>query len=151
MAKIGEQMRPQKAKVTAWRALRDRLPTCANLRKRNIMIDEVEMNCNACFESVEDINHTLLCCPKASAIWDGISRWIGFQTARPQVVQDHYLALSHLGNGKKSKKFLKSLWVCTVWILWRHRNASRFDRKGWDIPEVENLEIEDIVGEVEID
>ncbi|XP_057786061.1 uncharacterized protein LOC131003561 [Salvia miltiorrhiza] len=94
---------PQKAKVTAWRALRDRLLTCANLRKRNVMIDEVEMNCNACFESVEDLNHTLLRCPKASAIWDGISRWIGFQTARSQAVQDHYFAFSHLGKGKKSK------------------------------------------------
>ncbi|XP_057811313.1 uncharacterized protein LOC131025538 [Salvia miltiorrhiza] len=123
----------QKAKVTAWRALRKRLPTCDNLRRRNIVIDDVEMNCNACFSPVETVDHTLLHCPKASAVWDGIMRWIGLQSVRPQGLEAHFLSFSQLGNGKKCTKFLKSLWVCTIWILWRQRNASRFEASDFGI------------------
>ncbi|XP_057811892.1 uncharacterized protein LOC131026140 [Salvia miltiorrhiza] len=131
-AKVWDIQAVQKARVTVWRAFRNRLPTCENLRKRSIGIDEMEMFCNACFEPVESTDHSLICCPKALAIWDGLLKWIGVQMAHPQGLHEHFSIFCQMAKDKKSRKFLKSLWVCTIWILWRKKNERRFEGTGWD-------------------
>ncbi|XP_057811357.1 uncharacterized protein LOC131025574 [Salvia miltiorrhiza] len=123
----------QKARMTAWRALKNRLPTCDNLIKRNVELGLVERSCTACFHAVESVSHTLILCPKTEAVWDNIYGWLGVFTARPASIPDHFLSFIHLGKGKKWHRFLKALWCCSIWVLWRRRNESRFDGKAWDI------------------
>ncbi|XP_057779431.1 uncharacterized protein LOC130998010 [Salvia miltiorrhiza] len=124
---------PHKARVTAWRCLRNRLATCDNLVKRQVVLDTVERRCNACFSSEETADHLFLFCPKAVMVWDSIQRWLGVQTVRPGNVAQHFTSFFHLGREKKSKKVLKALWIGTVWLLWKKRNESRFDGEVWEV------------------
>ncbi|XP_057802952.1 uncharacterized protein LOC131018245 [Salvia miltiorrhiza] len=132
LVKVWGAAAPQKAKVGAWRALRNRLPTCDNLKRRNIPLDEVDAVCSACFHHNESVNHLLLKCPKTEMVWVEIHRWIGISTAQPQLINMHFESFINLGTGKENEKFLTALWICTVWQLWKKRNECRFDGKGWE-------------------
>ncbi|XP_057770246.1 uncharacterized protein LOC130990064 [Salvia miltiorrhiza] len=81
LSKVWKSPVPHKVRVTAWRTLRDRLPTCANLRRRNILVDEVDLGCNACFHNEETIDHFLLHCPKTEKVWEDILRWLGVENS----------------------------------------------------------------------
>ncbi|XP_057811908.1 uncharacterized protein LOC131026156 [Salvia miltiorrhiza] len=118
-----------KAKVFSWRAIRRRLPTCADLSKKNVPLGDVEKSCNACFHSAETEDHVLLQCPKAGAVWDGIQNWLGYQSARHHDITVHFDSFSHPWKGKKIRKLLKALWMCSCWLLWKQRNFSRFEGK----------------------
>ncbi|XP_057809125.1 uncharacterized protein LOC131023599 [Salvia miltiorrhiza] len=124
---------PQKAKVTVWRILRNRLPTCDNLSKRNIPLGDVEIMCNAYCQEKESADHLFLSCPKTEMIWNEIQKWTGFYTARPDSIEAHFDSFIHMGRGKKSKKLLEALWTCTTWLIWKGRNESRFENKNWQV------------------
>ncbi|XP_057794911.1 uncharacterized protein LOC131011143 [Salvia miltiorrhiza] len=121
-----------KAKVTTWRLVRNRLPTCDNLRRRNIQIGVEESWCNACCHRSETCKHLFIECPKADAVWSGIQQWLGINGPRPNDITEHLEAFTNLGK-KKHRKTLRALWMCITWLMWKNRNESRFDGKTWDV------------------
>ncbi|XP_057808808.1 uncharacterized protein LOC131023279 [Salvia miltiorrhiza] len=133
MQKMWDTPVPQKAIVTSWRLLRNRLP--------NIPIGEVELMCNACCHQLESANHLFTRCPKTEEVWIGVQRWLGVHTLRPQGTIEHFDAFTNLGR-KKSSKFLRALWICTTWLLWKSRNERRFDGKNW--------EVQSLIGEIKV-
>ncbi|XP_057793138.1 uncharacterized protein LOC131009746 [Salvia miltiorrhiza] len=130
--KIWNAPAPYKARVTAWRCLRNRLATCDNLIKRKVALQVEDSWCNSCVAHEETAAHLFLHCPKAGQVWDLIQQWIGQRTARPQGILQHFSIFVHGGKGKSSRKFLKALWICTIWLIWKNRNVSRFEGKVWD-------------------
>ncbi|XP_057793215.1 uncharacterized protein LOC131009826 [Salvia miltiorrhiza] len=133
---------PNKARVTAWRSICNRLPTCDNLIKRNVPIPVEEKWCNSCVWREETGDHSLIHCTKVDRVWDQIHQWIGIDTATPQRVEDHFRSFIGGRRGKRNKNFLKGLWIGTVWLIWKYGNESRFQNKNW---EVSNL-VKDIKG-----
>ncbi|XP_057793038.1 uncharacterized protein LOC131009642 [Salvia miltiorrhiza] len=125
-----------KARVNAWRILKNRMPTCDNLGKRSVPLTTEEMTCNACFHSPESANHTFLSCPKSERVWDEVQRWMGITSARPRLIASHFVTFIHMGRGKRIEKLLKAIWMCTNWILWKRRNESRFEGRPWTIDSV---------------
>ncbi|XP_057774785.1 uncharacterized protein LOC130993765 [Salvia miltiorrhiza] len=123
---------PNKVKLTAWRFLKNRIPTCDNLLRRNMTLSEVEVGCNACFHRQESMKHVLLHCPKPSKVWEAIFQWLGVCVAQPQDVPAHFQFFSGLSSRKRNKKFLMALWCCTTWLIWKMRNESRFENKTWE-------------------
>ncbi|XP_057810307.1 uncharacterized protein LOC131024787 [Salvia miltiorrhiza] len=117
--KIWKSPAPHKARMTAWRALFNRLPTCNNLVKRQIDVGVVERFCNGCFAQDETANHIFLRCPKIDMIWNHLYTWLGFQSVRPFAIPDHFLSFSQLGSSKFCGRFLSVLWSCFVWVVWR--------------------------------
>ncbi|XP_057790799.1 uncharacterized protein LOC131007900 [Salvia miltiorrhiza] len=135
MEQVWDTPAPQKARLVTWRILRKRLPTCDNLRRRNIHLGEEESMCNACCHKAETINHLFLECPKTTALWNGILNWLGINGPWPSDVEEHFKAFVNMGKSK-SRKFLAALLMCVIWILWKSRNDSRFEGKPWDIQSV---------------
>ncbi|XP_057774834.1 uncharacterized protein LOC130993814 [Salvia miltiorrhiza] len=133
LAKVWDVPAPHKARVTAWRCLRNRLATCDNLVKRQLEISVEETKCNACISSEETADHLFLLCPKATMVWDSIFSWLGVSTVRPRDIVQHFTSFCHFGRGKKCVKILKALWTGIIWILWKNRNESRFEGKPWDV------------------
>ncbi|XP_057788337.1 uncharacterized protein LOC131005389 [Salvia miltiorrhiza] len=127
---------PHKARVTAWRAICNRLPTCDNLLKRKVQIPDEEKWCNACVTREETVVHSLLHCPKVDRVWDHIHQWIGIETTKPQRLVEHFKSFTGGGRGTKNTAFLKALWIATVWLLWRYRNDSRFENKNWEVSKI---------------
>ncbi|XP_057803670.1 uncharacterized protein LOC131019001 [Salvia miltiorrhiza] len=132
-AKVWQICAPQKVKVTAWRIFRNRLPTCDNLSKRNISLDDVEIMCNACCQEKESADHLFRSCPKTEMIWNEVQKWTRLYTARSDCNEAHFHSFIHKGRGKNIKKFLEALWTCTTWLIWKGRNESRFQNKNWEV------------------
>ncbi|XP_057803544.1 uncharacterized protein LOC131018864 [Salvia miltiorrhiza] len=132
LKRVWDTPTPQKARVTSWRILRNRLPTCDNLRKRNILVGEEEGWSNACCNQFESIAHVFLTCPKSEAVWIKMQKWLRVSAPHPQNIIAHFDAFTNMGK-KKSCKFLSALWMCVNWMLWKYRNDSRFDDKTWEI------------------
>ncbi|XP_057779412.1 uncharacterized protein LOC130997990 [Salvia miltiorrhiza] len=131
-AAIWKSPAPQKAIVTAWRLMRNRLPTCDNLRKRSIDLGEEESKCSECKLLPESTNHLFLRCPKIEEVWNELQKWLGVEMVRPQRVESHFGTFSCFGKEKKIIKLLSAIWVCCVWILWKKRNEKRFERMEWE-------------------
>ncbi|XP_057775571.1 uncharacterized protein LOC130994545 [Salvia miltiorrhiza] len=132
LAQVWKTPAPHKAKVIAWRCLRNRLPTCNNLVKRNVPLGIEETWCNACVTSFETAEHLFLHCPKVEIVWDKIQQWIDSKIVRSQGIPQHFTSFFCAARGKNSRKFLMALWVCTIWLIWEKRNDSRFEGKAWD-------------------
>ncbi|XP_057811921.1 uncharacterized protein LOC131026169 [Salvia miltiorrhiza] len=139
LASVWKTPAPQKAIVTSWRLLRNRLPTCDNLRKRKINMSEEDLQCCFCQDHEEDTNHMFISCPKTQELWDEIQRWTGISTAQPFAAAAHWLNFSECGQNKKGRKLLKAIWMSCCWLLWKRRNEIRFEGKTW---EVNNLILE---------
>ncbi|XP_057788765.1 uncharacterized protein LOC131005725 [Salvia miltiorrhiza] len=120
--------------VLTWRLLKNRLPTCDNLKRRMVLTDEGECGCNGCLQQLETAHHAFLQCPKTTKVWDGILEWLGINFVPPQGVADHFAQFSHLCVNKRSENFLMALWSCTCWLIWKWRNESRWEGKTWEIP-----------------
>ncbi|XP_057791320.1 uncharacterized protein LOC131008461 [Salvia miltiorrhiza] len=136
LAKVWNAPTIHKARVTAWRSLRNRLATCDNLLKRKIQIADDERWCNACAMAEDSVEHVLLHCPKTEQVWNNLQQWINIKTAKPKGLSQHFLSFIYSSKGKRCRKFLKTLWIGTIWILWRCRNESRFQGKVWEIQKV---------------
>lgn len=66
---------PPKVKHFVWRALKNSLPTRANLLRRGVAVDST---CGQCDAATESLDHCLLECTRARSFWFGSSlglRW----------------------------------------------------------------------------
>ncbi|XP_057811301.1 uncharacterized protein LOC131025525 [Salvia miltiorrhiza] len=132
VASVWQILAPNKAVVSAWRLLRNRLPSSDNLRKRNINLGNEELECKQCYSHYESISHLFTMCSKTQKVWNEIQNWIGIQTARPSSPAAHWESFSHYSKKKKVGKLLKSIWVGCCWLLWKKRNEKRFEGKEWE-------------------
>ncbi|KAF5442842.1 hypothetical protein F2P56_035458 [Juglans regia] len=60
---------PNKVKIFVWKACRDGFPTRLNLRKKQVVVDDI---CQLCSKSVEDTTHALYQCPHLLAGWKNL-------------------------------------------------------------------------------
>lgn len=133
---IWKSFAPFKAKIAAWRLVKDRLPTKTNLLKRNL-ISHYETECCCCKSDSESASHLFLDCPGTRSLWCKLVDWIGTQWAAPNDLADHFESFSNLLGRGKHKARLGSLWICTIWVLWKWRNAVLFEGQQWDFKRVE--------------
>ncbi|XP_057803577.1 uncharacterized protein LOC131018903 [Salvia miltiorrhiza] len=123
---------PHKATMTTWRMLKNRLPTCENLRKRKILMTDEATKCCECDMQEESTNHFFLLCPKTDEVWNELQKWLGIVTARPNHFGKHFGMFISFGKEKKIRNLLLAIWVGCIWIMWKKRNERRFDGKLWD-------------------
>ncbi|XP_057803791.1 leucine-rich repeat receptor-like serine/threonine-protein kinase BAM3 [Salvia miltiorrhiza] len=132
ISRVWKTPAPQKAIITAWRLLKNRLATCDNLEKRKVTLGDDEVRCKFCKSQMDTIDHLFLLCSKIAELWDEIQKWLGFTTVRLNTARRHFETFVDLESGKKNMKFLMMVWVCSIWMLWRRRNECRFDDDDWD-------------------
>ncbi|XP_076920194.1 uncharacterized protein LOC143581255 [Bidens hawaiensis] len=64
---------PKKVNLVAWRAELDRLPTRVALAARNINV--LSIDCAFCGDHNESVEHIIVSCGLAQAVWHAISVW----------------------------------------------------------------------------
>lgn len=82
---------PLKVSILAWRLLRNRLPTQANLVARGMLAQDANLCVAGCGE-VETIQHLFVSCPIYSALWHQVRAWIGVSGADPIEESDHFFS-----------------------------------------------------------
>ncbi|XP_057803747.1 uncharacterized protein LOC131019081 [Salvia miltiorrhiza] len=128
---IWKSAAPYKAKVTAWRILMGRMPTCDNLIRRQIEIPAPEAVCVFCQNQVETCNHLLFSCNKSAEIWYDVIFWLGKKSVFHCSAREHFTAFMNIGD-KGDGYFLRSVWLCIVWCIWKCRNECKFNQGQWN-------------------
>ncbi|GAU35134.1 hypothetical protein TSUD_394590 [Trifolium subterraneum] len=101
---------PLKISILAWRLLRDRLPTKANLAAQGIITPEAHLCVSGCGD-VESAQHHFLSCSTFDSLWSSGRSWIGFSAADPQSLPDHFLQFTFsLGGTMVRQSFLQLIW-----------------------------------------
>ncbi|CAJ2637040.1 unnamed protein product [Trifolium pratense] len=113
---------PLKVSIFAWRLLRDRLPTRANLVSRGVLPPTAATCVFGC-GSAESAHHLFLSCSIAGSLWDLVRAWIGISLVDSTSLRDHFVQFTASSGGSRARRsFLQLVWLACVWVLWTERN-----------------------------
>ena len=115
---------PAKAQIFAWRLIKDRLPTKANLRRRQIQMNDTI--CPFCRSKEEEASHLFFDCPKTQPLWWESLSWIQTRGAFSINPRQHFMQQTIGTNGGKQYSRWKCWWVALTCSIWQHRNRNVF-------------------------
>jgi len=125
---------PLKVSVFAWRLIRDRLPTKANLAIRGV-IPADDIFCVPGCSHVETADHLFLLCPKFASLWQQVRDWIGFLGVDCNIIAYHLEQFTHMtGVGKAKSSFMQLIWLLCSWVIRNERNNRLFNNSVTIVP-----------------
>jgi len=105
---------PLKVTVFAWRLIRDRLPTKANLAMRGVITAD-EIVCVSGCGHVETTGHLFLSCTVFASLWQQVREWIGFVGVDSNNIFDHLVQFLYMiGGGKAKRSFMQLIWLLCI-------------------------------------
>jgi hypothetical protein len=117
---------PLEVSIFAWRLLRDRLPTKANLVTRGILPTTAHMCASGCGE-MESAHHLFLSCGTFGSLWALVCSWIGISVVQYTSLRDHFVQFTSSAGGSRARRsFLQLIWLACVWVVWTERNHRLF-------------------------
>nr|CCA66020.1 hypothetical protein [Beta vulgaris subsp. vulgaris] len=128
-----------KWKFFTWRLLNKALATSSNLRKRNILIQEM---CSLCKQDKENESHLFRDCNISRHVW--ASSLLGIRICPMTVISiedwiKNFLKLLWKEDGVKSPRV--SEFIATLWAIWIHRNNVIFRSEEVNPVAIMNLKI----------
>jgi len=126
---------PQRAAFFTWSAALGRILTLDNLRKRHIIIVD---RCCLCKRHGESVDHILLHCDVASALWNNIFSLFGISWVMPRSVLDLVACWWKSGRYGSATSW-KMVPICLFWCIWRERNLRCFENLESSLEEVLEL------------
>ncbi|XP_021989863.1 uncharacterized protein LOC110886382 [Helianthus annuus] len=124
-----------KSNFLTWRAIMGKLPTKIELRKRGVVLPDV--NGDRCGYGIEDANHAFVNCLLAKGIWWSIFVWV--RVPLPSDVNSVASLVGSLDNApgsKKWKKVVDTIFKATFWRIWYARNQQIFEGKFMRVQEL---------------
>ncbi|CAJ2644025.1 unnamed protein product [Trifolium pratense] len=117
---------PLKVSIFAWRLLRDRLPTRANLAIRGVLSSTADTCVFGCGVA-ESAYHLFSSCSIAGSLWDLVCAWVGIPPVTFTTLRDHFVQFTvSAGVSRAWRSFLQLLWLVCVWVIWTERNHRLF-------------------------
>ncbi|KAK2436694.1 hypothetical protein QL285_021667 [Trifolium repens] len=117
---------PLKVSIFAWRLLRDRLPTKANLVTRGILHIAAHTCVSGCGE-VESAHHLFLSCSTFGSVWTLVHSWIGTPVVEHTSLRDHLVQFTSSAGGSRARRsFMQLIWLVCAWVVWTERNHRLF-------------------------
>jgi hypothetical protein len=115
---------PLKISIFAWRLLRDRLPTKANLVTRGILSTAAHLCVSSCGEA-ESAHHLFLSYDTFGSLWASVHSWIGIPRVEYTSLRDHFVQFTHsAGCSRARQSFLQLIWLAYVLIACVDREKS---------------------------
>ena len=109
---------PGKMLITLWRFAHDCLPSGRQLQKRHIPASPLCIHCS----KEEPIEHALLFCPYARAVWSGIKQFYDIQLNRRGFNSPKTWIFDFLARGGAVQATVLAV---TCWHIWDARNKLR--------------------------
>jgi hypothetical protein len=114
---------PPRAAFFVWSVALGKILTLDNLRKRQVVVIN---RCFICKKDGESIDHLLLHCEVAYALWCNILSRLGLSWVMPRSVLD--LCACWCASGRtRSAVVWKMVPICIFWSIWRERNNRCFE------------------------
>jgi hypothetical protein len=120
---VWQSQAPPMATFFTWSAALGRILTLDNLRKRHIIIVD---RCCPCKRDGESVDHILLHCDVASALWNNIFSRFGISWVMPRSVLDLVACWWKFGRSRSTTTW-KMVPICIFWSIWRERNLRCFE------------------------
>lgn len=118
---------PLKVSILAWRLLRNRLPTKANLLARGIVDSDAQLCVSGC-GAVETAQHLFVSYPIFGELWLHVRHWVGVSGADPQDIADYFSQFIYFSGGAATRRsFMQLLWLLCVWVIWYECNNRHFN------------------------
>jgi len=125
---------PNKISAFAWRLLRDKLPTRANLRRRQIELEDT--TCPLCRRVEETAGHLFFNCSKVLPVWWESLYWVSIVGVFLHNPKQHFLQhVLGMPGGLQANRW-KWWWMALTWTIWRHRNNIIFSYDTFDANKV---------------
>ena len=121
---------PPRAVVFCWRLLKNRLPTKANLLRRNISMQEDI--CPLCGSVQEDVGHLFFNCTLTRGLWWEAMSWIRVVGPLPITPKCHFIQFCEGFGEPKNHKTRCGWWIALTSSIWQHRNQLIFQGKPFD-------------------
>jgi len=125
------------ALTTAWRVLKDMLPTRANLERRGLILES--NRCAMCGEDEESGSHVFFECRVAWRVWCLCSEWVGEPTVVHREGKSHFLQFNLNWATQEINRFWRCVWIAVVREIWKQRNQVIFKEGRADISEIFTL------------
>ncbi|CAJ2672661.1 unnamed protein product [Trifolium pratense] len=117
---------PLKVSIFAWRLLRDRLPTRANLVNRGVLSSSADTCVFGCGVA-ESAHHLFLSCSFAGSLWDLVREWVDISPVVSTTLRDHFAQFTaSAGVSRARRSFMQLLWLVCAWVIWTERNHRLF-------------------------
>jgi len=116
---------PLKVGFFAWTAAHGKILTLDNLRKKRVIVID---RCCMCKMNGESVDHLLLHCEVARALWIAIFSRFSLSWVMPLRVVDLF-ACWWTGGRSRSAVVWKMVPCCLMWCLWRERNDRQLRTK----------------------
>jgi len=110
---------PEKIRIFAWRLCMNAIPTMVNLNRRGIQVDVL---CPICKMEEEAVEHVILRCELAKAVWSKWSDGPGNILESRSDISD--LALKIISQGTQRDL---EIFFGVAWTIWYHRNQLIFE------------------------
>jgi hypothetical protein len=123
---------PLKVTFFAWTAAQGKTLTLDNLRKKRVIVID---KCCMCKMNGESVDHLLLHCEVARALWNAIFSRFNLSWVIPLQVVDLF-ACWWTGGRSQSAAVWKMVPRCLLWCLLRERNDRQFEDKERSIEEL---------------
>ena len=115
---------PPRAAIFSWRLIKDRLPTRANLLRRNVALQENV--CPLCRNEQEEAGHLFFNCNLTIGLWWESLRWIQVIGVLPASPASHFIQFCDgFGEGRNHSRWC-GWWIALTFTIWKHRNLLVF-------------------------
>jgi len=127
---------PLKVSIFAWRLVKNRLPTRANLVHRGILLD-AGAGCLCGCGDTETTQHLFISCDFYGTLWSQVRAWLGVLGPDSFTVPDHFYQFTHsAGGGRATCSFMQLVWLISAWIIWNDCNQRLFNNLGSSIDQL---------------
>ncbi|RVX20110.1 putative ribonuclease H protein [Vitis vinifera] len=126
---------PSKVSFFAWEASWGKVLTMDQLKKRGWAVAN---RCFMCCEEEESIDHILIHCSKARALWDLLFALFGVCWVLPYSARETLIEWRGFMLGKKHRKVWKAAPLCLFWAVWMERNRIAFDNEDFSVHRLKN-------------
>ncbi|XP_024626847.1 uncharacterized protein [Medicago truncatula] len=123
---VWHKLVPSKVALFVWRLLQDKVPTRANLVRRNVIQPNGILCAGGC-GNIETADHLFLGCNLFGSVWYLICNWLGICYVPSCQLSDHFLQFSNMASMPRfSHTFFKVIWLASIWAIWKDRNNCIF-------------------------
>jgi hypothetical protein len=123
---------PPRVAFFAWTAARSKILTIDNLRRRGMIVVN---RCLLCESDGESVDHLLLHCGVANALWNFTFSRFGLYWVMPGSVRELFACWWSSGRSRSAVVW-KMVPLCLMWCIWMERNARCFEDKSRSFEEL---------------
>jgi hypothetical protein len=114
---------PPRVAFFVWTVVQNKILTLDNLGRRGLVVVN---RCWLCETEGESVDHLLLHCVTASALWNAFFARFGLCWVMPRTVKE-LIACWWSGSRTRSAVVWKMVPHCILWCIWRERNNRCFE------------------------